>query len=196
MLKLGLGRGNRLADAVHALLIQPGTARRGHAADPADARQGTARAPATGTFLASGAACIAREAGALGRAAGVSRAADLAFWAADALPNAELPARTALAGTGCAHRPTLAGAVDLAAAGIVDDLIAFPPAELAARFRMASSVVSLSVIPATVMIAIMVPAATADDCLIATATGSLRDHERRVRDAKVKGGGKRGAQTA
>jgi hypothetical protein len=172
------------ADAVHALLIHPWTARRSHSTDPADARQGTTCATAASAFLAGGATCIAWEAGPLARAAGVAGAADLASRAADALPGAQLLGLTALAVTRRADGPAPAGAVDLAATSILDDLVTFPLAELATGFRAALAVL---VLPIPVMLWVMapVPAATADDGPIATATGAARSFLGHVGDEKA-----------
>jgi hypothetical protein len=209
-----------LTDAVHALLTWIVTTGRGHAADAADVLQQAACATAAGTLLAGGAAFVTLEAGALDRAAGIARTADFALRAADALAGAELLGQTAQAVSRHAHGPAQAGAIDLAAATILDDLAAFPLTELTPGFRTALRVLPLPVtIPvAIVVIAIVVitivviaivvmtsPAsaiasttisATADEGPIAVAAGAPRNRQDGDRGGVAEYGRDRGNETA
>jgi hypothetical protein len=116
--------------------------------------------------------------------------------AADSLPGAELLGLTTLAVSRHADCPALAGAVDLAATAILDELIAFPFAELAAVFRMALPLLPLSVM--TVMIGGTASSATAttDNRLIAAATGAPRDRQGGARSDAANCGNQRRDQSA
>jgi hypothetical protein len=190
---LRLWRGNRLAHVVYALQIQPGTTRRGYAPNRADASHRATYATTGRAHLTSGATFTAREADAIGRTTGVPRAADLAPWAADTLPGAELLGLTAHAVTWRADLPALAGAVDLAATAILDDLVARSFTQRVAGFRTA-----LLGLPPPVMIGVMAPsaAATTDDGPITVAASVKCDGWIEDRRGEAECGSPRGAKSA
>ena len=181
-----------LADAVHALPRR--AAGRGHPAGSADAFNEAAGPTAAGAFRADGAADVAWEAGPLALAARVAWAAHFASQAADTLASAELIGLTALAVSRSTYGAALAGAIDLAATAILDDLVTFPVTELASGFRMALPVLLLVMV---VMIGVMVstPTATADDGPIAAARAP-GDRLGGERGDVAERGGERGDQTA
>ena len=159
-----------MTDAVQALHTWTITARLGHSADSTDVLYKTAGPTIFRTSLAGGTAFITFEADALGWTARVARAAYGALRAADTLPGAELPAITADAFIRLADLPALTGAIDVATTAILDNLIAFPMAELVPGFRAAIMVLVTSV-SIVIMVPLMVPVMTADDSPIAAAAG-------------------------
>ena len=184
-----------LADAIHALLGPCATGML-HTTDRADAPRCAAHPTARGTDEPGGAADIAWEADALARAAGIPRAAHLAPPTANSLPSAQVLRLTAHTVTGRAHGPTVARAIDLAAASVADDLVTVPQAELSAGFRTALAVLPFPVMSVIIGVMTSTAATTTDDGPIAIATRAARDRQGGNRIDVAEVGHERGEQTA
>src|SRR5215208_365616 len=182
-----------LADAVHALPRR--AAGRGHPAGSADAFNEAAGPTAAGAFRADGAADVAWEAGPLAQAARVAWATDLTFRTADALSAAQQLGLTALAVSRSTYGAALAGAIDLAATAILDDLVTFPVTELASGFRTALPVLLLVMVVVMIGVMVSTPTSTADDGPIAAARAP-GDRLGGERGDVAERGGERGDQTA